>query len=225
MEDLESIVKDTQVMQSRISELIARHKTINHFEQGDPWKRDAQAVIPDLEQLIERLRLFISTQEVELAELQAARSELSVTKKLFTSRKDEKSIEADIAAAREAIDADERTIAMLHAAMDSIPSGKLERKEMLKALKSLKKQLTAEKRAINQQIRAIKVKASLDLAQWKGVTKGTVGKAARHQRASIRLMKKAQLEPQETARAAVKRQINEVNQRIKWVSNFSGDEG
>jgi vacuolar-type H+-ATPase subunit I/STV1 len=224
MEDLESIVLDTQVMQSRISELIARHQAIKKFEQGDPWKRDAQAVIPDLEQLIERLRLFISTQEVELAELQAARAELPVTKKLLTSRKDEKSVEADIAAAREAIAADERTIAMLQAAMDSFPSGKQERKEMLKALKALKKQLTAEKRAISQQIRAIKIKAGLDLAQWKGVTKGTVGKAARHQRAAIRLMKKAQIEPQEAAKAAVKRQINEVNQRIKWVAGFSDDE-
>jgi chromosome segregation ATPase len=224
MEGLITIAKDTQAVQLAISELLARLTLINKFEDVPAWKNQAQAVIPELEGLNERLQRFIARQEAELAELQSERSELPVTKKLFASRQDEKTVEADIAAARQAIEANDAAISMLHEAMASSPTSQLERKEMLKALKELRKALNAEKRAINQQIRAIKIKARLDLAQWKGVTEGTVGKAAHHQRASIKLMRKAQLEPQEAARAMVKQRLSDVNRRIKWVASFSGEE-
>lgn len=224
MDDLEMIAKDTQTVQALINEHFAQFKAISKYEQVEPWKSGVQAVIPDLDLLNERLHRFIYSQEADLAALQASRTELPITKKLFASRKDEKTIEADIAVAHEAIEVNERTIATLHEMMNSTPSSAYERKEILKILKALKKQLIAEKRAVDQQIRAIKIKARLDLAQWKGVSKGTVGKAARHQRASIRLMKKAQLEPQEEARATIKHRLSDVNQRIKWVSSFSSDE-
>lgn len=225
MDNLDTIAKSTKGIQGTIDELLTRFKNLSKFEEAAVWDGDAEAVLKLVEQYNERIRKFISSQEQALEELKSSRASQSFAKKMFASRKDEKSIETDLAAARKGIEENEETIDTLYELMDRTPSSKAEQAEMLKEFRQLKKELTTEKRAVNEEIRAIRAEARQKTTRMTGISgSGFMGSAARYSRASIRYQKESALRPNEDAKAAIERQLINIEKRINWVSRFSGDD-
>ncbi|MCJ7706002.1 MAG: hypothetical protein MUO38_00145 [Anaerolineales bacterium] len=93
---------------------------------------------------------------------------------------------------------------------------------MLAEFRLLKKEITTEKRSVSQAMREIRTKARQDITSWTGVRGGFVGSVARLDRMQIRHGKEAALAPHEGTRAALERQIVEVERSINWVSRFQG---
>ena len=95
---------------------------------------------------------------------------------------------------------------------------------MLNELKCVKKNLVLEKREINEFIRQVNVEARKSIAKVSGISKGFIGSVARTHRVNVRYQKEAALRPNEDAKAAINRQLFQIERDILWVSKFNGEE-
>ena len=221
---LETLEKQAASLQGTVNELMARFDRSTKFDEAAWWDRDAQAVIRLFEQYKESLTKYCKEQEQTLTELKLARTALPFFKRVIAARGDEKSLEDNIAQAAKGIASVDKAIDTLYDLVDRTPTSKGEQTQMLKELRQQKKELAVQKRSINENMRAARTKTRQEMSEWTGVQGGMLGDVARMKRASIRRQKETALHPQENARAAIERQLIEIDKRFTWVSRFSGDD-
>lgn len=223
MDTLESISQSAKGIQGTIDELLERFNSICTFEEATVWDSDTEAAIKLVEKYINRIRQFVTDQEHALEELQASRAKLPVVKRLFASHKEEDKMKEELETARKGIATNEETIEALYELIDRTPSSKKEQSEMLNEYRQLKKELTTEKRAVNEEMRKIRAEARSKTTGLSGISgRGFIGSAARYSRSSIRYQKESALRPNEDAKGALERQLIETEKRINWISKFSG---
>jgi rubrerythrin len=105
------------------------------------------------------------------------------------------------------------------------PRNKTEQREILKKLNLDKKELTVQKKIINENIRNIKTKARQDRAAWTGARgKGLVGSIARMDRDNITRSKESALTPYEQQKTAVEARLITVEIEINRISKIYEDE-
>jgi len=95
-----------------------------------------------------------------------------------------------------------------------MPGSLDEIKGLIEECKHQKSELLAEKKAVNTQMSSIRVEARQQTAN---TNYGEYGKGDRRR---IRLNKESALRPQESQKASIGRQINELDQTINWLERF-----
>jgi hypothetical protein len=105
-------------------------------------------------------------------------------------------------------------IKQFESAIDFIPKSPNDQKELIKECKQKKKELQTEKKAVNVQMTSIRVDARQQRAT------ALSGKIGSSQRRSIRLNEENALRPQENQKAAIDRQIVNLDQIIIWLERF-----
>jgi hypothetical protein len=221
---LDHLGKQAASLQQTADELSSRFEKLTTFEEAARWDADAFAVVRLFEQYRDAVAGFRSSEQQALQEANAARGTLPFFKRLFASRRTEKSREANIKQADKGTASVETAISQLFELADRTPACKAEQKEMLSELRLLKKELTTEKRSVNEAMRIIRTQARQNMATWTGVQRGFTGSVARLERMQIRHQKEGALSPHEDAKAAIERQLIEMERRINWVSRFKGED-
>jgi hypothetical protein len=107
-------------------------------------------------------------------------------------------------------------------AIDFTPNSVEEQKALLRELRQRKKELQLEKRQVAASMKAIREGARQRSAQ---AGRGFFGmynpKQAASERRSIRYRKEAALRPHEDAKAAIERQIIQIDRDILWVGRYT----
>lgn len=107
-------------------------------------------------------------------------------------------------------------------AVDFTPNSKEEQAVLLKELRIRKKELQIQKREVAASMKAIRTEARQHSARAGTILGITYSaKVASSQRRSIRYTKEATLRPQEDEKAAVERQLLQVDRGIVGVERFS----
>lgn len=110
----------------------------------------------------------------------------------------------------------------LQESIDFTPNSLQEKKVLLKELKQRKKELQLQKREITASMRTIQANArSRSTYAGRGFLGMYSSKLAAHERRRIRYDKEAALRPQEDLKAAIDRQILELDKDILWAEKFS----
>lgn len=110
----------------------------------------------------------------------------------------------------------------LQEAIDFTPNSSKEQKVLLKELRQKKKELQLEKREVATNMRAIQASArSRSAYAGRGFLGIYNSKLATHERRIIRYQKEAALRPSEDSKAAIERQILQIDRDILWVERFT----
>ncbi len=108
-------------------------------------------------------------------------------------------------------------LSQLETAIDFTPNSADDLAEMLREFKQRKKELQSEKKALDAQMASIRVEA-------RQRTVDTIpGKYGTWDRRNIRLQKEAALQPHESDKAAVVRQIVYLDRMITWLERFKSN--
>jgi len=109
----------------------------------------------------------------------------------------------------------------LHTAIDSTPRSAEEKSLLVKELRLRKKELQAEKREASAAMTSIRKEARVESVHagktWLGLYDSSLAAA---QRRAIRYAKEAALNPHEDSKAAIERQIAQVERDILWLERF-----
>jgi chromosome segregation ATPase len=223
MATISELAEQASTLQAHADELSHRFQTLGAYEEAARFDSDALAAIRLFERYKADLEGFLLSQEALLREAVSARNSLPFLKRLFASRSEEKQLASSIATARGGIASVETATSDLYELIDRTPSSKSEQKDMLAELRLLKKEVTTQKRSVNEAMQGIRTKARQDMASWTGVSgRGVVGSVARLERMSIRHGKEGALAPHESTKASLERQIIDLERRINWVDRFQG---
>jgi hypothetical protein len=224
MPPYDEIADKTPLLVGRYNELTSVFDLLSTFSEADQWDADASALI---RLVTEEISDYLSFRESEIHLLEnilAARNSKSFAAKIFASKSEENSHKENIKKIDKAVNQLESLMENLNSLIDRTPNSKAEQKEMIDELKALKKELTLEKKEINEAIRQTNVEARKSMASVTGLRGGFVGDIARYKRISTRLEKEAALKPNEDAKAIINRKLLQIDKNINWVSKFKGDE-
>jgi len=105
-----------------------------------------------------------------------------------------------------------------------VPANNEELKTMLSRLNNRKKELSIEKRSINEEIRQIRTGARQARANLSGFRGGTMGKIATYQRAGITSSTENKLSPLESQKGRIEYELIKIDQQINRLSGFMGDD-
>ncbi|MGF1933298.1 MAG: hypothetical protein RM347_002705 [Nostoc sp. ChiQUE02] len=110
----------------------------------------------------------------------------------------------------------------LQEAIDFTPNSSKEQKALLKELRHQKKELQLQKREVTANMKAIQANArSRNVYAGRGFLGIYNSKLAAYERRRIRYQKEADLNPSEDIKAAIERQIMQIDKDILWVERFS----
>ena len=210
---------------TRTNELIASFENLTTFEKASQWDADAQGVIASLEQ--EKASFTeLKTEEQEALNLARKERESQPFFQRLLASKDTENTHAENIKIIDQVNANANlAIEKLFELIDKTPNSKAEQKEMLDEMKQYKKELTLEKRSVSENVRLINTEARKKTASVSGTTaKLLYGSSARYMRSSVRYQKESTLKPQEDAKAAINRQLLELDKNILWVSRFKSEE-
>ena len=108
----------------------------------------------------------------------------------------------------------EALIERFESAIAFIPESADDLQALIKECKQQKEELLTEKKAVKRQISTIRVEARQQTAN---TNYGNTGKGDRRR---IRMNKESALQPQESQKAAIERQVRELDQTIDWLEKF-----
>ena len=220
----DDLARQAKYLQATAYDLREQYENLTTFSEAAQFDSNAFALIQLFEKYHAVLHNFRSQAEQSLRETKAARDALPLHKRIFSSRGEEKSHRKNMEDFDKSISNLENTISLLQELIDSTPASKAEQKGMLQKFSITKKELTLEKRRVNEEMRNVRTAARQKMTNWTGVRGGTLGKVARYQRTAIRLDKESTLSPLEKERAIIERQQLEIEKQIIWVSKFVGDD-
>jgi primosomal protein N' len=225
MTNLQDLSRQASRLQANADELGHRFQALDTYEDAARFDSDALAAIHLFERYKADLEAFILSENTLLQEASSARAALPFFKRLFASRVEEKLHASSTDTARTGITSVDKAIADLYELIDRTPASRAEQKQMLAELRLLKKEVSTQKRSLNEAMREIRTKARQDMTSWTGVSgRGVVGSVARLERMSIRHNKEAALAPHENTKALLERQIIDIERRINWVERFHGED-
>jgi chromosome segregation ATPase len=212
-------------IQNAVDDVLYRFSNLATFHEAIGWHSDVAALIRLLDQFCSEVTSYRSHQEESAKQVEAERSSLTLLKRTFASRSDEKQYKENINSADKTISSIESAKNHLQDLMDRTPRNKTEQSQMIQALKQHKKELTTEKKAINEGMRQTRIKARQDMTSWTGVSgKGFVGSVARYERVRIRNQKENALAPKEDAKTIIEKQVIEIDKNINRISKIAGND-
>ena len=105
-------------------------------------------------------------------------------------------------------------IEQFESAIAFVPENADDLQALIKESKQQKEELLTEKKGVNKQISSIREEAKQQTAN---TNYGNYGKGDRRR---IRMNKESALRPQENQKAAIERQVRELDQTIDWLEKF-----
>ena len=202
--------------------LLAEYKRLSTFSEVESWDRRASAEVDRIVAAIRKVDEDITRLSEQLHQVEKDHSEKSFINRLFSSRKLEKDLNQQLenwSKQKAVLDA---LASQLQEAIDFTPNSRDEQKSLLKELKQRKKELQVEKREVAATMKAIRTEArqqSSEAGRVLGIMYDS--KVAAAQRRGIRYSKEAALSPHEDAKAALERQLTQVDRDILWAERFT----
>jgi hypothetical protein len=224
MQTIDEIATRSNLLLSRYKELLPSFDNLENFSEAIQWDSDASSLIELFKNSISDFLEYQKSLQQELEIIKTERESKSFFMRSFSSKKSEKEHAESILDMADVVKKTEIIIEKLQDLIDRTPNSKVEQKEMLNELKTIKKNLALEKREINESIRKVNVEARKSISKVTGISGGIFGTVARAHRVSVRYQKEAALRPNEDAKAGINRQLLQVEKDILWVSKFNGDE-
>jgi hypothetical protein len=224
MQIIDEIATRSNLLVSRYKELLSSFDNLETFSDTIQWDSDASSLIELFKDSVSDFLEYQKTMQQELEIIKAERESKSFFARNFSSKKVEKEHTDSILDMADVVKKTEIVIEKLQDLIDRTPNSKADQKEMLNELKTIKKNLTLEKREINESIRQVNVEARKSISKVTGISGGIFGTVARAHRVNVRYQKEAALRPNEDAKAGINRQLLQVEKDILWVSRFKGEE-
>lgn len=219
----DELEKNIKQLIDRYKELVKSYDNLHTFSDSQNWISDVSALIRLFRNSIDDITKFKNNEIQLLENAIKARKEKSFFSKIIASKSDEKKHEEIILEMETIESGTESVIDLLNTLVEKTPISKEQQKEMLDSLKILKKELSLEKKTVNESIRLINAKARKNIASLTGLRRGTVGEIARIQRRQARLQKEIQLVPEEEKKRIINEKTLEIEKEILWVAHFKDD--
>lgn len=204
--------------------LMAEFKTLSTFAAVASWDGRAQAEVGHLIEFIQELESEVTEQTATLAARKKAREEKSFFKRLVSSKGEEEKLAKQIEQNQSSMQTLENLANTLTEAIIFSPNDVAEQKALVSEFKQRKKELQLEKKELAAEAKAIRAQA-----QQASVGAGRTfflglydSKLASRERRSIRYKKESMLRPHENAKAAIERQLLQVERDILWAERFKG---
>lgn len=202
--------------------LMTEYKNLRTFADVASWDERAKA---ELEEAVKGVRIidektFDASRQLE--QLKKEREEKNIFARAFSSRGDEQKLTEWIATYGQLKEALQKIATILQEAIDFTPNSPEEQQALLKELRARKKELQVEKRAVAQKMKAIRTEArqkSSDAGFVFGLYYNS--KTASSERRGIRYQKEAALQPHETEKDAIERQLIQADRDILWAEKFT----
>jgi hypothetical protein len=201
--------------------LMAEYKRLSTFGEVESWDRRASAETDRIVSAIRKVDEDNAELSEKLKQAEKERSEKPFFNRLFGSRKVEKYLAQQIENCRNHKAILEALAAQMQEAIDFTPNSPEEQKSLLKELKQRKKELQVEKREIAAAMKAIRTDARQKSSNAGRVFGLYDSKVAASDRRHIRYAKEAALGPHEDSKAALDRQITQVDRDILWAERFT----
>ncbi len=189
-------------------------KSLHSFDEIADWDKKAMAEVEAMQSILRAIEGKQQTAIQALSQEQQEHEEKSFFAKLFDGRNEQKRWLAEqtrLASEKTRI---ENLIDQFESAIDFTPNSLGDLKELIKECKQQKKELLTEKKAVNAQMASIRVDARQHTANT------ISGKYGTWDRRLIRLSKESALQPHESQKAAIERQIIKLYQIIIWLERF-----
>jgi chromosome segregation ATPase len=194
--------------------LVTALKNLHSFDEIAEWNKKATAEIEAMHSILRAIEEKQQKATRVLSQEQQEHEAIPFLTKLFDGRKEQKRWLAEQSRlAREKAHI-ENLIDQFESAIDFAPESLDDLKELLQECKQQKIELLTEKKAVNAQMSSIRVEARQQTAN---TNYGQYGKGDRRR---IRLNKESALRPQESQKAAIERQITQLDQKIIWLERF-----
>ncbi len=199
---------------SNVRQLVSDLKGLHNFDDIAQWDKRTTDEIDHIRSTIRSVEA--KQQQVNQNIEQARRNHLAkpFLARLFSSRQEEKQLATEQVRLTREKSLLEELADQLEAAIDFTPDSPDDLKELIKECRQRKKELQAEKKAVSAQMTAIRVDA-----RQKTATTAS-GKYGKWDRRRIRLDKEAALGPREDQKAALERQIVNLDRTVAWLERF-----
>lgn len=193
-----SSIAQTLIIQSKYTQMMLDFQKLSTFQQVEEWDR-----LADLE--IQQIINSVQTIESEIAKYSDILGQFNINQ-----------------LKQRYIVVLENMAEKLQEAIDFTPNSIKEQKILLKELKQQKKELQLKKRELTANMRSIQADArSRSIYAGRGFLGIYDSKLAAHERRRIRYQKEEALRPSEDIKAAIDRQILQIDKDILWVERFS----
>jgi len=192
--------------------LMAELKTLSTFAEVAAWDQRAQAEVDRIASVMRGLDTEMAAQLQALEQAKQARSEKPLLSRVFGGHGTEKDIAQHIEQYRDYKATLEGLVSQLQEAIGFTPNSPEEQKVLLEELRRRKKELRIEKREVSAATKAIRMEARQKSAR--------AARVAASERRSIRHAKEAALRPHEDAKAAIERQIAQIERDIPWIERL-----
>jgi hypothetical protein len=206
-------------------QLMSDLKTVSTFAAVAEWDSRAQAEIEITLKAVQVLDAEIAKNAQELEQEKRAKAAKSFLGKMFSDDKKEKELAQLIEKYRRYQEKLNSIAFQLQESIDFTPNSPDDTKNLLAELKQRKKELKVEKREIAANMKSLRTEAR-QLSSDAGVVSGLFGgkyydpTTAARERRGIRYQKEAALRPHEDAKAAIERQLIQVEKDILWAEKF-----
>ncbi len=204
-----------------VGRLLQAYEHLNTFAEVSQWDSQSATEIKRIEGVIEQLDTDMR-QSRETAERERHdRAALPLLQRLFANRKAERDAEQHVITCQGYKAKLEDLATLLQDKADFTPNTPEDQKQLLKDLRQRKKELQVEKREVAAEMTAVRVearRASASIGPSYGVK--WVGTMNASERRRIRMDKENALRPNENRKAAIERQILEIDRRINWVERI-----
>jgi hypothetical protein len=201
--------------------LISDFKTLETFAAIESWDSQAQIEIDRIIGIVRDIDSEIFNQTQILEKIKQSKSEKSFVGRLLSSDKEEKELLQLVEKHNQFKATLEKMASQLQEHIDFTPNSPEEQKVLLKELRQRKKELQVEKKEVAAAMKAVRTDARQQSAQA-GKVFGVFydSKFAASERRNIRYSKEATLRPHEDAKAAIERQLIQIDRDILWVEKF-----
>lgn len=202
--------------------LMDEYKTLSTYEAVAAWDQRAQAEVDRIAGVLQKLDAETARQLEALKQAKLEHAQKSFLKRTFAGRKPEQEIAQFIEQCRRSMATLEELASHLQEAIDFTPNSPEEQKALLRELRLRKKALQAEKREVLADMKAIRAEARVkSVHAGKGFLGTYDSRRAAYERRQIRYAKEAALRPHEDSKAAIERQLVQVEKDIVWAERFN----
>jgi hypothetical protein len=201
--------------------LMAELKSLSTFTATADWDARARAELKSIVAAIRQLEADVVRQRQVIEETQKAHAEKSLIGRMFSGNKAEKEASQELELLQKHISTLELLAAELQDTIDMSPNSPEEQKALIKELRLRKKELQVRKKEITTAMKSIREDARQKTIH---AGLGSLGiydaKLASLERRVIRYRREAALHPNENEKAAIERQLLQVERDILGVERF-----
>lgn len=198
-------------------------RTTTTYQQIAEWDSQAARLIKELHDEIAECNMGVSKRKAAIEALKASHAKKSIIARAFANQSEQRQLVVEISKLQAHIAESEPLIVELQDASDLTPNDKPQRDALVAELKQRRKELQLNKREAAANLRAVRVEAHhQSTVAGKDLLGSTYNaKSASHERRQIRYARMEVVRPHEDAKAAIERQIIEIDRDTLWLSGIT----